>query len=86
MTFFREDERTGRQIPAHLVARAIANARVTLACFMRGDDRFPPTAFPEPDDLRRLAREGDSHEDRVTPLRTALQAYPSPTSTPGPER
>jgi hypothetical protein len=73
---------TARDIPPHVVARAIANARATLACFMRGDEQLPRTAFPEPDDVRRLIREGDSRDHRGTPLQDALSEYPEPQFHP----
>jgi hypothetical protein len=54
------------------VGRAIANARSTLAHFMRGDETLPPAAFPEPDDLNGLLAAGDGAPDPMGPLKAGL--------------
>ena len=71
-------DRTPKEIPRHMVARAIANARATLAYFMRGDDELPPSAFPEPAELRRLLGEGDGLTDPTKPLKEWLRTHPMP--------
>jgi hypothetical protein len=75
---------TTQELPRHVVARAIANARASLAYFMRGEEDLPPTAFPDPEDLRRLIREGDYEDDHAGPLKTALAEYPEPQFHPAP--
>jgi hypothetical protein len=57
-------------------ARAIANARATLAYFMRGDESLPPASFPEPDELMRLLGQGDGQDDPLEPLKEWLNAHP----------
>jgi hypothetical protein len=76
---------TTKQVPRHVVARAIANARSTLAHFMRGDEHLPLPAFPEPDDLKRLLGEGDGREDPMAPLKDWLKNNEVPEfhSSPG---
>jgi hypothetical protein len=72
--------RTTKDVPRHVVARAIANARSTLAHFMRGD-ALPSTAFPEPKELRRLLVEGEDegqNGDPTGPLKRWLAAHPLP--------
>jgi hypothetical protein len=72
------NDRTAKQFPRHMVATAIANARATLAFFMRGEDALPPTAFPEPAELRRLIGEGDRLPDPARPLKDWLGQHPMP--------
>ena len=62
-------------VPRYVLARAIANARSTLAHFMRGDP-LPPSAFPAPDELIKLLGEGDGSEDPLGPLRAWLTDRP----------
>jgi hypothetical protein len=75
-------DRTSVEIPRHVVARAIANARVTLAYFMRGEEQLPPATFPEPDELRRLLGEGDGQIDPLHPLKHWLSQHPMPEFHP----
>ena len=75
-------DRTPEEIPRHVVARAIANARVTLAYFMRGEEQLPPATFPEPDELRRLLGEGDGQIDPSRPLKQWLSEHPMPEFHP----
>jgi hypothetical protein len=60
-----------------IVQRAIANARSTLAHFMRGDDLQDP-AFPEGDELGRLLGEGDGTDDPMGPLKAWLATHELP--------
>jgi len=71
--------RTTKDVPRHVVARAIANARSTLAHFMRGDG-LPATAFPEPAELRSLIIEGETggEDDPMGPLKRWSLAHPLP--------
>lgn len=55
-----------------IVGRAIANARSTLAHFMRGGESLPPTAFPEPDELKQLLAAGDGTNEPMGPLKKWL--------------
>ncbi len=74
-------DRTVKELPRHVVARAIGNARSTLGHFMRGDE-LPAAAFPEPADLRRLLAEGDTaaidQGDPLGPLKRWLAERPMP--------
>ncbi len=74
-------DRTTKQVPRHVVARAIANARSTLAHYMRGDE-LPGSTFPEPTELRRLLGEGDSagldQGDPMGPLKRWLSERAMP--------
>lgn len=61
-------DRTAKEVPRHVVARAIGSARSTLAHFMRSD-KLPAATFPEPEELRRLLGEGDAAAlDKGDPL------------------
>jgi hypothetical protein len=62
----------------YMAARAIANARATLAHLMRGDEELPPAAFPDPDALIRLLGEGDGQDDPLKPLKDWLSDHPEP--------
>ena len=68
-------DRTSVEVPRLLVARAIGNARSTVAHFMRGD-ALPATAFPEPDELRDLLGQGDGQHDPMGPLKARLSELP----------
>ncbi len=73
--------RTTKEVPRHIIARAIGNARSTLGHFMRGDE-LPPSAFPEPVELRRLLVQGDTvgegQGDPIGPLKQWLTDHPMP--------
>jgi hypothetical protein len=71
-------DRTVKELPRHIVARALANARSTLAHFMRGEDKVPGTTFPEPAELRTLLANGDGRPDPMRPLKEWLSAHPMP--------
>ncbi len=69
-------ERTPKQMPRHVVACAFANARATLAYFMRGEEQPPPATFPDPNELRHLLAEGDGQTDPSRPLKDWLSQHP----------
>lgn len=76
--------RSAREIPRHVIARAIANARAALAFFLRGDDGLPRPAFPEREELRSLLADGDiSGGDPSGPLKTWLDEHELPVFHPG---
>lgn len=79
------NDRTATEVPRHVVARAIANARSTLGHFMRGDE-LPATTFPEPAELQRLLGEGDGQSDPGAPLKRWVAEHPMPEFHPGRER
>lgn len=68
-------DRSTNHVTRRIVARAIANARSTLAHFMRGDD-LPPASFPGPDELTRLLGEGDGLDDPMKPLKDWMTSHP----------
>ncbi len=70
--------RTTLEVPRRLPRRAIANARATLAYFMRGDKELPATSFPEPTELIGLLGEGDGLEDPMEPLKDWVTSHPEP--------
>jgi hypothetical protein len=70
-------DRTAREVPRHIVARAIASARAPLGYFLRGQP-LPPAAFPEPEELRRLLGQGDGTDEPMRPLRDWLSQRPLP--------
>jgi hypothetical protein len=65
-----------------IVGRAIANARSTLAHFMRGGEPLPPTAFPEPDELKQLLAAGDGTNEPMGPLKKWLSENELPEFHP----
>jgi dsDNA-binding SOS-regulon protein len=65
-----------------IVRRAIANARATLAYFMRGDEELPATTFPEPAELTRLIVEGEGAKDPMGPLKLWLKGRELPEFHP----
>ncbi len=75
-------DRTSKEIPRHVVARAVANARVTLAYFMRGEEQLPPATFPDPDELQSLLSEGNGQVDPSSPLKHWLGQHPMPDFHP----
>jgi hypothetical protein len=68
---------TPEDVQRRTIVRAIANARSTLAHFMRGD-RIPPSAFPEPEELKRLLGEGNGLDDPMKPLKDWMTNHPEP--------
>jgi hypothetical protein len=70
-------DRTVKEVPRHVAARAIVSARATLGYFLRGEE-LPPAAFPEPSELRKLLGRGDGTDDPMGPLREWLTATPLP--------
>jgi hypothetical protein len=70
-------DRSTNHVTRRIVARAIANARSTLAHFMRGDD-LPPASFPGHDELTRLLGEGDGLDDPMKPLKDWMTSHPEP--------
>jgi hypothetical protein len=71
-------DRTAAQVTRRIVARAIANARSTLAHFMRGEEKLPAASFPEPKELARVLGDGDGLEDPMKPLKDWLETHASP--------
>jgi hypothetical protein len=56
-------DRTTKELPRHVIARAIANARSTLGHFMRGDE-LPASTFPGAGGAATLARRGGQRRRR----------------------
>jgi hypothetical protein len=69
------------EVPRHYIARSVANARSSLAHFMRGDP-LPPTAFPSSAELVALLGQGDGTADRFAPLRGWLDGHAMPEFHP----
>lgn len=69
-------DRTTEQVTRRIVVRAIANARSTLAHFMRGEDALPRASFPGLKELTRLLGEGDGLEDPIKPLKDWIASHP----------
>jgi hypothetical protein len=77
-----QGDRSVAQVTKRIVARAIANARATLAYFMRGDDELPPECFPNTVELIRLLGAGDGLTDPMGPLKDWLASHPEPIFHP----
>lgn len=80
----RENDEDGLHAgsPVQIAMRAIGNARLALAYWLRGD-QLPPASFPSPEETIALLGQGDPKPLAAdAPLRKWLQEHPQPSWRP----